>query len=78
MLQKHVILYGEAVRGWFFQARKSDGEKCLPRVENKLSSLDQYYRNELQFVVHIVHTSNVVFLLLYANAAGESFYEVIF
>ena len=39
MLQKYVISYGEAMQGWFFLARKFDGEKGLPRAENKLSSL---------------------------------------
>ena len=39
LLEKYVILYGEAVPAWFFQVRRFDGEKYLPRVENKLSSL---------------------------------------
>ena len=37
--EKHAILYGEAMRGGFFQTHKCDGEKYLPRAENKLSSL---------------------------------------
>ena len=35
---KYVMSYGEAVRGWFSQARTFHGEKRLSRAENELSS----------------------------------------
>ena len=40
MLAKKTISHGEEMQGQFFQARKFDGEKYLPRAENKLSSLE--------------------------------------
>ena len=36
---KYAISFREAMQGWFFQARKFDLEKYLPRTESKLSSL---------------------------------------
>ena len=39
IVEKYTISYGEEVPGRFCQARKFDGEKYLPREENKLSSL---------------------------------------
>ena len=39
-LQKGIFTYVKALRGWFFQARKFERRKYLPRAENKLSSLE--------------------------------------
>ena len=49
---------GEAVRGLYFQARRFDGEKYLPRAENNLSGLE-YCQKTIQ-----VHAYCILNLLL--------------